>query len=118
MMGNELPRWETSMKIRKQRDQWAEHLRDEAVAHEAQQVAAGASHTPAAGPLPFSADDMEEAVTAAVQRERERCAAIADHWGTQDALLTAFSDLTEWELRAAGEASRAIASAIRGGPRR
>jgi hypothetical protein len=94
-----------------QRKQWAEHRRDEAAALQAQQRSAGDSHSPVAGPLPFSADDLESAVRA----ERERCAVIADGWASEGRLRQAFADMTEWELRAAAEVARAVGRSIRGG---
>jgi hypothetical protein len=97
-----------------QRGLWVEHLRDEATEHRAQQRAAGASHEPLERPLPHSADDVQTAALV----ERERCAAIADAWASEEALQAAFSDFTEWELRAAIEVARAIARGIRGEPLR
>jgi hypothetical protein len=93
-----------------QRNQWADHLRDEADARQAQQRSAGATHEPLQGPLPFSADDLEQAVRA----ERERCAAIADRWASPAAVSEAFADMTEWELKAAAEVAGAIGRSIRG----
>lgn len=106
------------MKTRNQRDQWADHLRDEAAAREAEQAAAGGSHEPVQGPLPYSADDLEDAIAAQVRQERERCAAIAERWCAQLALQDAFPDATDAELRAAAEAARRIALAIRAGQQR
>ena len=93
-----------------QRSQWADHLRDEADARQAQQRSAGATHEPLAGPQPFSADNLEQAVGA----ERDRCAAIAEGWASEAALREAFADMTEWELRAAAEVAGAIGRSIRG----
>ena len=95
-----------------QRQQWAEHLRDEDVALQAQQRSAGDTHSPVQGPLPYSEDDLDSAVRA----ERERCAVIADGWASEGKLLQAFADMTECELRAAAEVALAVGRAIRGGP--
>ena len=94
----------------RQREQWAEHLRDEQTARDTQQVSAGGTHSPVIGPLPHSVSDLEAAVLA----ERERCAAIADTWASDARLRQAFSDFTQWELGAATEVAHAIARAIRG----
>lgn len=95
-----------------QRKLWAEHRRDEAVARQAQQRSAGDTHSPLPGPLPYSEDDLDQAVRA----ERERCAAVADGWADEGSLRRVFADMTEWELRAAAEVARAVGRAIRGGP--
>ncbi|GAB3655038.1 hypothetical protein [Ramlibacter alkalitolerans] len=99
-----------------QRKQWAEHIEDEARALEAQQHAAGGTHTPVEGPLPYSADQLAAAVADAVAAERERCAAIADRWGSEARLREAFGAFTQAELRAAGATARAIGSDIRNAP--
>jgi len=98
-----------------QRKQWAEHMEDEAKALEVQQHSAGDSHTPVEGPLPHSADQLAAAVASAVAAERQRCAEIAEGWSSQARLLEAFADFTEWELRAASAAARAVAGEIRNG---
>lgn len=103
------------MSTSEQRKQWAEHIADEGRARELQQRAAGGTHTPTEGPLPFTASELEAAVAAAVSAERGRCAAIADTWCAEARLLAAFGDLTEWELRAAAAAARAVATEIRKG---
>lgn len=56
-----------------QRDEWAEHLKDEARAIAQQQVSAGVTHEPVSGPLPYTQDQLTAAVAAAVLSERERC---------------------------------------------
>jgi hypothetical protein len=93
------------------RAQWAEHLKDEATELRAQQVSAGDTHSPVAGPLPHSADALEDAV----QVERERCFGIAARWTSEAEVHRAFADWTEWETRAAMELARVIARAIREG---
>jgi hypothetical protein len=98
-----------------QRKQWAQHIEDEARALEMQQHAAGGSHTPVAGPLPFSADELAVAVANAVAEERRRCAEVAERWSSEARLLEAFGDFTEWELRAASATARAVGSEIRSG---
>lgn len=96
-----------------QRAQWAEHLKDEAVELQAQQRAAGSTHSPVEGPLPHSADALESAVRA----ERERCCAIASRWTSEAEVHRAFAEWTEWETRAAVEMARAILRDIREGDR-
>ena len=98
-----------------QRKQWAEHIKDEAKALEVQQQAAGGTHSPVEGPLPYSADDLAVAVAAAVTAERQRCAEIADGWSAEAKLRDAFGDFTEWELRAATATARAVGNDIRRG---
>ena len=97
-----------------QRGLWAGHLRDEAAEQRVQQESAGASHEPVNGPLPFSADNLDDAVRV----ERERCAYLAESWASEEKLRQTFADMTEWELRAAAEVARAIARGIRGEPSR
>lgn len=103
------------MKSIDQRKQWADHMNEEAQAREAQQQAAGRSHSPVEGPLPYSANDLDEAVAAAVDTERQRCARIAESWSAEAKLLEAFGDFTEWELRAATATAQAVANDIRRG---
>jgi hypothetical protein len=98
------------------RQQWAQHLQDEAKALERQQEAAGSTHSPVEGPLPYSADQLAEAVAIAVAAERQRCAQIAESWTVEARLLEVFGDFTEWELRAASATARAVGSEIRGAP--
>ena len=95
----------------RQRAQWAEHLKDEAVELRAQQVSAGGTHSPVAGPLPHSADALD----AAVRAERERCCALASRWTSEAEVHLAFAEWTEWEARAAVEMARAILRGIREG---
>lgn len=97
-----------------QRRQWADHIRDESDARNLQQAAAGSTHSPVGGPLPYTEDQLAAAVASAVAVERERCADIADSWGGEPRLLAAFADFTPWELRAATETARAVAGEIRG----
>jgi len=103
------------MSVIDQRKQWAEHIRDEAEALVLQQHAAGTTHSPMEGPLPYSADQLAVAVATAVAAERQRCAEIADTWNTEAKLLDAFGDFTEWELRAATATARAVGNEIRNG---
>jgi hypothetical protein len=101
------------MSVIDQRKQWAEHIRDEAKALELQQHSAGSTHSPMEGPLPYSADQLATAIATAVAAERQRCAEIADSWGTEARLHDAFGDFTEWELRAAAATARAVGNDIR-----
>jgi hypothetical protein len=95
------------------RRQWAAHTKDEGEALELQKVAAGRTHSVVEGPRPYSADQLEAAIAAAVGAERQRCAEIADRWSEEARLLEAFGDFTEWELRAAAATARAVGSEIR-----
>ena len=103
------------MDTSEQRKQWADHIADEDRALQLQQQAAGATHSPTEGPLPHTAEELEAAVTAAVARERQRCAEIADAWSMEARLLERFGDFTEWELRAATATARAVGGEIRAG---
>ena len=102
------------MSTKDQRNQWAEHMADEGRALQRQQDAAGATHSPVEGPLPYSAQQLEAAVAAAVARERQRCADIADAWARQPRLLEAFGNFNASELRAAAATARAVGGEIRG----
>jgi hypothetical protein len=106
-------RKEDEMSNTRQRAQWAEHLKDEAVELRAQQASAGSTHSPVEGPLPHSADVLE----AAVHAERERCCAIASRWTSEVEVHRAFAEWTEWETRAAMEMARAILREISAGQR-
>lgn len=97
----------------KQRAQWSQHLKDEAAQLQAQQASAGQDHAPVGRPLPYSANDMEGAVAAAAQAEREACASVAESWASGATVQSAFSDVTPAELRLAQDVARAIAQAIR-----
>ena len=99
------------MSTTRQRAQWAEHLKDEAVELRAQQLSAGSTHSPVEGPLPHSTDALE----AAVRAERERCCAIASRWTSEAEVQGAFAEWTQWETRAAMEMARAILRGIREG---
>jgi hypothetical protein len=96
-----------------QREQWAEHLNDEASARRDQQAAAGPSHRPLEGPLPFSAENLERATKAAVSAERERCAGLADGAAKEERLAAAFPQFTEAQRQAAAEALSALAADMR-----
>lgn len=102
------------MSTSEQRKQWAEHIADESRALQIQQQAAGGTHSPLEGPLPYTGEQLEAAVAAAVASERQRCAELADAWSTEPKLLERFGDLTEGELRAAAATARALGGAIRG----
>lgn len=98
-----------------QRQQWAEHLEDEAGARLEQQAAAGPDHGPVAGPLPFSADDLEQAHRGAIAHERERCARLAESWVEGDLFVQVSPPLTEDQRRAIRETASRLAAAIRAG---
>lgn len=98
-----------------QRRQWADHIRDESDARRLEQAAAGSTHSPVGGPLPYTEDQLAAAVAEAVAAERRRCADIADSWSGEPRLLAAFADLTGRELHAAMETARAVAGEIRNG---
>lgn len=100
------------MSNRHQRATWAEHLKDEAVAHEKQQQSAGVSHGPLQGPLPFSADDLNGARREGAQLERERCARIAEDW-IRD-LATRFPAFDREEIAAASAVLQELQRSIRG----
>lgn len=108
------------MSTSEQRKQWAQHIADEGRALELQQEAAGATHSPTEGPMPYTVNQLESAVAAAVAAERLRCAGIADTWCEEAKVLATFADFTEWELRASAATARALAAEIRNGaaPRR
>ena len=92
-----------------QRRQWADHLKDEADALQEQQDAAGVTHVPLAGPLPHSADDLEETRLA----QRTRCAEIAHEWADPARLAAAFPGFTPAQRDAAAEGAHAIGAALR-----
>lgn len=102
------------MSTSEQRRQWAEHIADERQALQLQQQAAGPTHSPKEGPLPYTEDQMHAAIAAAVAAERHRCAELADAWSTESKLLEAFTGLTEGELRVAAAIASAVAGEIRG----
>lgn len=103
------------MSTNEQRAQWAAHVADESRALALQQRAAGGTHSPREGPLPHSVDELESAVAAAVAAERQRCAEIADSWGSESKVVQAFADFTPGELRACVDTARALAAEIRHG---
>jgi hypothetical protein len=100
-----------------QRTEWAAHLRDEARAIAKQQLSAGPSHEPQAGPLPHSQDELSIAAGAAVQAERERCAALAASFGEEAVLLRELPAATPEQRDAAAAIARRIAALLRQGPR-
>lgn len=97
----------------KQRAQWSEHLKDEAAELQEQQTAAGEGHAPVGRPLPYSANDLEGAVWAAVQAECEACAALAEAWASGATAQSALAAATPAQVQAAQEVARGIAQAIR-----
>ena len=98
-----------------QRTQWADHLEDEAHAIAVQQSSAGGSHEPLAGPLPFSHNDMTDAVLQAVLAERERCAGIAMRFASDSGILEVLPEATSEQRAAAGCAAVRIADLLRAG---
>ena len=94
------------------RDQWAEHLRDEAHAIAAQQVAAGPSHEPQAGPLPHSRAELSDAAAEAVVAERQRCAAAAFSFADESVLLRLLPAAGRNEREAAATIAREIGRAL------
>ncbi|HYF19501.1 MAG TPA: hypothetical protein VEA40_16675 [Ramlibacter sp.] len=99
----------------RQREQWTAHLKDEASARLEQQAAAGPDHRPVAGPLPFSAENLEQATRSAILQERDRCARLADAWTDHDRLLEVLPDLSDEQRDAVATAVRALAAEIRAG---
>jgi hypothetical protein len=106
-------RQERDLSTSDQRKLWAEHMEDEARALDLQQQEAGSTHSPVEGPLPYSADELNQAVAAAVAAERQRCAQIADNWTDETRLMQAFNGSTAAELRAAAAVARAVGDEIR-----
>ena len=98
-----------------QRKQWADHIADEGRALELQQRAAGATHSPSEGPLPYTENELLAAAAAAVAAERERCARVADRWCAEAKLLEHFGHFTEAELRAGSVTACTVAAEIRRG---
>jgi hypothetical protein len=88
-------------------------MKDEAVAQEAQQASAGDSHTPLAGPLPYSAANLDDAIRWAVHAERERCANIAAAWSLDQRLREAWPHLTQPQLDLARDVAQAVSAQIR-----
>lgn len=97
----------------RQRRQWADHLKDEAAALQAQQDSAGGTHVPQAGPLPHSADDLDQSRRDARAAERDRCADIAQEWADPSRIDAAFPGFTAAQREAASAAATAISAAIR-----
>lgn len=96
-----------------QRDQWAEHLRDEAGAIAEQQALAGDTHGPVEGPLPHTRDDTAAAAQDAVLAEREHCAAVAASFAARARLLELLPHATADQLDTAAALAGQIAEAIR-----
>jgi hypothetical protein len=103
------------MTDKKQRAQWAEHLRDEAGAIAQQQASAGTTHEPVEGPLPHTRNDTATAARDAVMAERQHCASIVASYAAQAKLLQVLPDATPEQLRAAAALVRHIADAVRAG---
>lgn len=87
------------MSDQKQRDRWASHIEDERQAVDLQQAAAGDTHRPAEGPLPYTHDNLADAVTQAVLSERERCAAVVQSWTSEDRVGRVMPELTPEQRR-------------------
>lgn len=100
---------------KRQRAQWAEHLRDEAGAIAEQQASAGTTHGPVEGPLPHSRNDTATAAHDAVMSERQHCAAIVASYAAEAKLLAILPDATPEQLLAAAAAVRHIAELLRSG---
>lgn len=96
-----------------QRNQWAEHLRDEAGAIAEQQASAGHTHGPVEGPLPHTRDHTAAAAQDAVLAEREDCAAVAASFATPARLADILPDAAPDELERAAALAHRIAEAIR-----
>lgn len=96
-----------------QRNEWAAHLRDEARAIAQQQLAAGSTHEPMAGPLPHSEAAMAAAAGTAERAERERCAALADAFADDAVLQRELPDATREQRDAAAAIARRIAAVLR-----
>ena len=98
----------------RQRQQWADHMRDEADAIDAQRASAGGRHEPQEKPLPFSRNDMSDAGEAASFGERRRCAQIAMAFASEAVLREQFPDWTAQQLRDVVLLATRIAQAIEG----
>lgn len=96
-----------------QRDQWDEHLRDEAGAIAEQQASAGDTHGPVEGPLPHTRNDTAAAAEDAVLMEREQCAAVAGAFAGESKLLEVLPGATPQQLQWAAGLAHRIAQAIR-----
>jgi hypothetical protein len=96
-----------------QRTEWAAHLRDEARAIAKQQLSAGATHEPVAGPLPHSADALTTAASVAERAERERCAALAASFADDAVLLRELPAASPEQRDAARAIARRIAGVLR-----
>ena len=100
-----------------QRTEWAAHLRDEARAIARQQLSAGPSHEPMAGPLPHSQDELATAAGAGVHAERERCAALAASFADEAVLLRELPAASPEQRDAAAVIAKRIAALLRQVPR-
>jgi hypothetical protein len=98
-----------------QRLEWAEHLQDEARAIAAQQVTAGQTHRPEQKPLPFSENDVSDAVRVAVLAERQRCAAVAASFADAGRLRGILPAADPAQVDAAAATALRIAEVLRSG---
>lgn len=96
-----------------QRNEWAAHLRDEARAIAQQQLSAGATHEPRAGPLPHSEDALAAAGVAAARAERERCALLAASFAEEGVLLRELPGASREQRDAAAAMALRIAAQLR-----
>jgi len=103
------------MNDKKQRAQWAEHLRDEAGAIAKQQASAGTTHGPVEGPLPHSRNDTAKAAHEAAISERQHCAAIVASYAAEAKLMQILPDATPEQLLSATALVRHIAEFLRNG---
>jgi hypothetical protein len=76
------------------RPQWEQHNLDEAVARQAQQDSAGATHSPVIGPPPYGDDAINALVRDAVIAERERCARSASSWPVEPSIRDALGGIS------------------------
>ena len=95
-----------------QRTEWAAHLRDEARAIAQQQLSAGTTHEPMAGPLPHSEDALAAAGVAAGLAERERCAALAASFAEEAVLLRELPGASREQREAAAAMALRISAAL------
>lgn len=101
------------MSTKDQRQEWAQHIRDEDRAIALQQDSAGVGHTPVERPQPYTANELSASVAAAVAAERQRCAQIAERWSAEATVRGLLGDVSAPELLAATSTARAIAAEMR-----
>lgn len=97
----------------KKRQQWADHMRDEAAAIDRQQQRAGSTHEPQEGPLPFSHNDIQQAGVVAGADVRAQCIAVAAAFADEALLRREFPDWGPAQLQAAAQLAVRIAQAMR-----